>query len=327
MTIHTGAITSREPLTLVPGGASIPWPPDDPRYAPDARQALAEAQRDAASLGHNHLGPPHIFVTALARVPRVTADALAGLGVTHAGAQATFGSVMGRVSAPMAPQDLTLTPLGQNAIERAMHEATRMHHAAVRAEHLALAAIIVDTSVVSRILAALGTSRDDAMAAIIATLRVPPSYRAAEHATATDGPYERFDEDAKRILALAEQEAIDAGDRGINSHYFLRGLARLAEGGDSPAAERIMRALGITSATIRAEADKLRGPGTRVERSQLFLTASAKLVIEHALHNAGTGTVRPEHLLIAIETAHDAMAGYMLKQLGVTPERVRALLS
>jgi ATP-dependent Clp protease ATP-binding subunit ClpA len=233
---------------------------------------------------------------------------------------------MGHGSAPMPPEDLTLTPSGQNVIERAMHESWRMHHSHVRAEHLALAAIIADNGFVSRILSTLNVAKDDTMSAIIATLDVPASYRAAEYATATAGPYERFDDDAKRMLALAEQEAVDAGDLGINAHYFLRGLARLADSGESPAAERIMRALGLTSAAIRAETDKVRGPGGRVQRPQLFLTASAKLVIEHAIHNAGTGTVHPEHLLVAIDTAHDSLAAYILKQVGATPERVRSLL-
>ncbi len=327
MTIHTGAITSRDPLTIVPGGASMPWPPDDPRYGPDARRALADAQLEAANLGHNHLSPPHIFVSALTQLSRVTADALAGVGVTDAAARSAFGSIMGRGSATTAPEyHLTLTPLGQNAIERAMHESWRMHHPQVRAEHLVLACIIVDNGFVARILVALDQTRDRVMSAIIATLDVPDSYRAAENATATNGPYERFDDDAKRMLELAEGEAIEAGDRGINSHYFLLGLARLAESGESPAAERILRTLGVTSAELRAEVEKLRRPGERVERLQLWLTASAKLVIEHAIHNAGTGTVRPEHLLVAIDTAHDSIAGYILKQVGAMPERVRSLV-
>ena len=42
---------------------------------------------------------------------------------------------------------------------------------------------------------------------------------------------------------------------------------------------------------------------------------------------AGDGTVRLEHLLVAIDTAHDSIAGYILRNLGCTPQRMHALLT
>jgi len=309
---------------MVPGGPSVAWPPEAEWFAEDARRVLAEAQQEAARLGHNHLGPSHMLVAALA--DEMVASTLRHLGVSHATAKSALETTMGR-SEPFAPEDVTLTPRGQNVIERAIHECWRMHHAKAGAAHIAIAAASQDDGFVPRILASLGTTADAVIATLVARLDPPVSYRAAEDATATDGPYERFDLDAKRMLALAEEEAREVGDRGINSQYFLLGLARLAEGGDSPAADHVLRTLGITSADIRAELAKMPRPGRSVERKDLWLTASAKLVIEHAIDLAGDGTVRPEHVLVAVDTAHDSIAGYVLRNLGGTPERVRALLT
>jgi ATP-dependent Clp protease ATP-binding subunit ClpA len=309
---------------MVPGGPSVAWPPESEWYGDDARRVLAEAQREAARLGHNHVGASHMLVAALTDENVVMT--LRDLGLSHATAQAALETIMGR-SDPFAPDEVTLTPRGQNVIERAVHECWRMHHASAGAAHVAIAAASQNDGFVHRILASLGTTADAVIARLVARLDPPASYRAAEGATATDGPYERFEVDAKRMLALAEQEAREAGDPGINTQYFLLGLARLAEGGSSPAADRILTTLGITSAGIRAELAKMPRPGKSVEPKDLWLTASAKLVIEHAIDVAGDGTVRLEHLLVAIDTAHDSIAAYILKNLGGKAERVRGLLT
>jgi len=324
MTIRTPAIVGRDPLAMVPGGPSIAWPPESEWFAEDARRVLVDAQHEAARLGHNHVGPSHMLVAPL--TDELVANTLRHLGVSHATARTALETIMGR-SVPLAPEDVTLTPRGQNVIERAVHECWRMHHANTGAAHIAIAAASQDDGFVARILVSLGTTADAVIAMLVARLDTSASYRAAEHATATDGPYERFDLDGKRMLALAEQEAREAGDRGINTQYFLLGLARLAEGGDSPAADRILKTLGITSADIRAELAKMPRPGRSVDPKDLWLTASAKLVIEHAIHMAGDGTVRLEHLLVAIDTAHDSIAGYILRNLGCTPQRMHALLT
>jgi ATP-dependent Clp protease ATP-binding subunit ClpA len=326
MRIRTSAMASRDPLTLVPGGPHIPWPPDD-GFAPDARGALAAAQAEASRLGHNHVGPAHIFAgVAVTQASGVAADALRALGITPPSAQAALELRMRGASDPFPIEDVTLTPLGQNVIERARHEAMRMHHTEARAEHLLIASVHWKDGHVEQILATLGTTPAAVRETVVARLDLPLSYGIAENATASEGPYERFDNDARRVLALAEREAKAEGHRGMNSHQFLLGLAALAESGDSPAAERILGTLGTTSAALRAAFATFPALSHRTDRETLTLSASAKLVIEHAIHFAGGGPVRIEHLLVAMVTAHDGMSGYVFRQLGVSPERVRALL-
>jgi ATP-dependent Clp protease ATP-binding subunit ClpA len=320
--IRTHTTISRDPLTMIPGGPHMPWPPEE-GYAADARDALAAAQAEASRLGHNHVSPPHIFVgVAVTQTSGVAADVLRDLGISAASARAAIEARMKSSGDPFPIEDVTLTPLGQNVIQRARHEAMRMHHPEARAEHVLIASVHWKDSFVEPVLESLGTTPEALTAAVIAKLDLPPSYGVAENANATDGPYESFDGDAKTMLTFAVREA--AGQYGMNSHQFLLGLAALAESGESPAATRILGALGTSANAIRAEFAKFPSAGRAVERKTLSLSAAAKLVIEHAIHLADGGTVRLEHLLVAMDTG-DTMASYLFRQLGVSSERLRAL--
>ena len=321
--IRTHTTISRDPLTMVPGGPHMPWPPEQ-GYAPDARDALAAAQEEASRLGHNHVSPPHIFVgVAVTQTSGVAGQVLRDLGITAASARAAIEGRMKGSGDPFPIEDVTLTPLGQNVIERARHEAMRMHHPEARAEHVLIASAHWKDGFVDPILASLGTTPEALKAAVIAKLDLPSSYGVAENATASEGPYETFDRDAKEMLTFAAREA--AGQYGMSSHQFLLGLAAQAESGESPAAERVLAKLDTSAEAIRAEFAKFPSAGRPVERKTLSLSAAAKLVIEHAIHLADGGAVRLEHLLVAMDTG-DTMASYLFKQLGVTPERLRALL-
>src|SRR3954469_6207723 len=274
--IRTSAMVSRDPLTLVPGGPHIPWPPER-GYALEARDALAAAQAEASRLGHNHVGPAHVFVGLVVTQPSgVVGEVLRELRIGEASARAALEARMKRSIDPFPIEDVTLTPLGQNVIERARHEAVRMHHPEVRAEHLLIGAVHWKDGFVDPILAALGTTLEAVTDAVTSRLGLPPSYGVAENANASDGPYERFDADAKRMLALADHEARTEGHFGMNSHQLLLGLAALAESGESRAAERVLGVLGTTSAAIRAEFAKFPAPSRRIERETLTLSASAK---------------------------------------------------
>ena len=50
--------------------------------------------------------------------------------------------------------------------------------------------------------------------------------------------------------------------------------------------------------------------------------------IELAIDEAGAGnTILPDHILPAIGRAQGSIGGYILSQLGTTPERVRAIIT
>src|SRR5437773_10842745 len=63
----------------------------------------------------------------------------------------------------------------------------------------------------SPLLGRLGLDEAVFAAELLAVTDVPFTYRIAENATPTDGPYENFDDASKRVLGLARAEAMRDG--------------------------------------------------------------------------------------------------------------------
>ena len=323
-------LQSRDPLVMVPGGEPMPWPPEDPRFTEPARRALGFAQDEAARLNHNHIGAPHVFVGAVREPGAVARPLLDRLSVTLDGARAALEAVMGASPDPIAPKDITLSPRGQRVMEFAMHHARRLHHDRAGTEHLLLATAYEHDGFMSRLLGRLGLDEAGFAAQLLAEMDVPFTYRIAENATPTDGPYENFDDASKRVLALAREEAMRDG-RGygwMSAQDLVLGLARLAERGDSEIITAAFAELHLTSDKIREVFPKAPAPRTQSEPTiEMKFPASVKLIIEHAIYEAGRDRpVRPEHLLLAVGTSQDPIANYGLKQLGATPERIREVV-
>lgn len=200
-------IQSRDPFVMVPGGDSIPWPPQDDQYTDQAKRALAFAQDEAARLNHNHIGAVHILVGALRVEEGMPARIFADLGVTVDQVREALASLMGRSESPIEASDITLTPHGKNMMERAIHESRRLVHPAAGPEHLLLAVVREPEHFSTPLLSSLELDPAEVRRRIFAQMRVPPSYGTAENATPTQGPYERFDDATKRMLTFALEEA------------------------------------------------------------------------------------------------------------------------
>ena len=305
----------------------MPWPPEDPRFSEAARRALGFAQDEAARLNHNHIGAPHVFVSAV-REPGATArPVLSRLSVTLDGARAALEAVIGASPDPIAPTDITLSPRGQRVMEFAMHHARRLHHDPAGTEHLLLATAYEHDGFMSRLLERLGLDEAGFAAQLLAEMDVP-SYRIAENATPTDGPYENFDHASKRVLALAREEAIRDGYGWVSAQDLVLGLARLAESGASEIITAAFAELHLTGDKLREVFPQAPAPRTQSQpTTEMKFPASLKLIIEHAIYEAGRDRpVRPEHLLLAVGTSQDPIANYGLKQLGATPERRREVV-
>ena len=322
---------------MVPGGASIPWPPQDDHYTGEAKRALAFAQDEAARLNHNHIGAVHILVGAVRVEEGLPARIFADLGVTIDQLRDALTATMGRSESPIEASDITLTPHGKNMMERAVHESRRLVHPAAGPEHLLLAVVREPEHFSTPLLASLELDPAEVRRRILAQMRVPPSYGTAENATPTQGPYERFDDATKRMLTFAVEEAVALAQNWVGCEHLLLGLARSVEIAPSEDATcRLFTGLGLTPDALRAALDKLRANLTRnqlarkaaVAPSDVKFTAMTKLVIELAMDEAGPEhTVLPEHILLAIGRSQGSTAGYLLSQLGATPELVRATVN
>ena len=305
----------------------MPWPPEDPRFTDPARRALGFAQAEAARLNHNHIGAPHVFVGAIRERGAIARPILDRLGLTLDGARAALEAIMGASPDPIAPTDITLSPRGQRVMEFAMHHARRLHHDPTGTEHLLLATAYEHDGFMSRLLGRLGLDEAGFAAQLLAEMDVPFTYRIAESATPTDGPYENFDHASRRVLALAREESMRDGYGWVSAQDLVLGLARVAEKGDSEIIAAAFAQLGLTSAKLREVFPKAPARTQSEPATEVKFPASVKLIIEHAIYEAGRDRpVRPEHFLLAVGTSQDPIANYGLKQLGATSERIREVV-
>jgi ATP-dependent Clp protease ATP-binding subunit ClpC len=133
-------------------------------------------------------------------------------------------------------------------------------------------------------------------------------------------PFERFSEDAKKVLIHAQKEAEQSGHNYIGTEHLLIGLLQV----DSEA-RRVLHRLGVDEEGTRATLRNVLGRGLRGIR-QIVPTSRVKKVIElsfAAAQREDASTVTPRHLLIALMEEGEGIAAHVLGDLGVTLEAVR----
>lgn len=135
--------------------------------------------------------------------------------------------------------------------------------------------------------------------------------------------FERFTSQARRVVALAQEEAGMLGHHYIGTEHILLALVRE----DSGLAARALGALGITQEAARRQAGEITGPGEPgPQRGHIPFTPEAKKTLELALREAialGHISVGPEHILLGLVRVGDGPATLMLSGLGADPNRVR----
>jgi ATP-dependent Clp protease ATP-binding subunit ClpC len=134
--------------------------------------------------------------------------------------------------------------------------------------------------------------------------------------------FEKFSERARRVLALAQEEAQRFNHNYIGTEHILLGLVRETEGG----AAKVLANLNVELAKVRSAVEFIIGRGERPTPGEIGLTPRAKKVIELAvdearrLDNHYIGTV---HLLIGLMREGEGVAAGVLESLGITLEKVR----
>src|SRR3981189_1462367 len=97
------------------------------------------------------------------------------------------------------------------------------------------------------------------------------------------GPFDRFNDRAKRVLALAQDEAVRFNHNYIGTEHLLLGLVREGEG----AAARVLDSVGIELSKVRMSVESMIGRGDPAVRpSEITLSPRTKKVIEIAIDEA-----------------------------------------
>src|SRR5437763_16114859 len=137
------------------------------------------------------------------------------------------------------------------------------------------------------------------------------------------GPFDRFNDRAKRVLALAQDEAIRFNHNYIGVEHLLLGLVREGEG----VAARVLDSLGIDLSKMRSSVEVMIGRGKETTSPrEITLSPRTKRVIELAIDEArklGHSHVGTEHLLLGIVREGQGVASGVLESLGVGLEKVR----
>lgn len=135
------------------------------------------------------------------------------------------------------------------------------------------------------------------------------------------GPFDRFNDRAKRVLALAQDEAIRFNHDYIGVEHLLLGLIREGEG----VAARTLDKLGVDLSKTRTAVRTATPPGDSTP-GDITLTPRMKKVVELAIDEAkrlGHSHIGTEHLLLALAREGESVASSILTSFGVAMEKVR----
>ena len=132
---------------------------------------------------------------------------------------------------------------------------------------------------------------------------------------------ERFTKQARRVLKLAQEEALKFNHSYIGTEHLLLGLLNDKDS----AAVKVLRDMGVNPAHVRRTLERLIKPGRRAP-SHLTLTPRTKRVLALAVDEArrlGHNYVGTEHLLLALVKEDEGLAVDVLRNMGLDLDAIR----
>ena len=135
---------------------------------------------------------------------------------------------------------------------------------------------------------------------------------------------ERFTDQARRVVVLAEEEARMLNHNWIGTEHILLGLIREDQG----LAVRALTTMGISLDEMRQAVGDIIGRGTQPLPESLHIpfTPRAKKVLELSLSEArqlGHDYIGTEHILLALIREGDGVAAHVLAEAGAGLDRTR----
>jgi len=135
----------------------------------------------------------------------------------------------------------------------------------------------------------------------------------------------KFDENARRVLLFAHEEAVRMQSAQIGSEHILLGLLR-----DDGLAGKILAGFKLNLAEARRVVAEI-NPEKRISGGgRVDLQRSTQQILEHAIkitQKKQLDEIGSQHLLLALAELEDSLAHAALKRMGVQPESIRQSLS
>jgi ATP-dependent Clp protease ATP-binding subunit ClpC len=133
--------------------------------------------------------------------------------------------------------------------------------------------------------------------------------------------YERFSDEGRKVMQLADQEAQRFNNEYIGTEHIL--LALIEEG----SCAAVFKSFGVELWKVRAHVESLilRGPEV-VTMGRLPQTPRAKSVIQYSMEearNQNHNYVGTEHILLGLLHEQEGVGGVVLTNFGLTMENAR----
>ncbi len=316
------------------------------RFTDRARKVMALANQEAQRCNHEYIGTEHILLGLVKEGSGAGATALKNLGVDLGKLRHEIEKLVQRGPDTISMGKLPNTPRARHVVEYAIEEARALHHSNIDAEHLLLGLLRETDGTAAQVLVNLGLKLEDVRREVLGLLQAGPDRESSRHlpevragrslfgrfwsragkwiGTGGEDPmYERFTDRARKVMALANQEAQCFHHEYVGTEHLLLGLA--LEGSGVGAA--VMKNLGVDLAKLRAEVEKLvkHGPDT-VTLDKLPETPRAKRAIEYAVEEARAlnhNYVGTEHILLGLLRESEGVAAQVLMNLGLQLTDVR----
>jgi ATP-dependent Clp protease ATP-binding subunit ClpA len=135
--------------------------------------------------------------------------------------------------------------------------------------------------------------------------------------------FERFTDQARRVVVLAQEEARLLGHAYIGTEHILLGLLSEGEG----LAAQALGALEITLDAAREQVAEIIGEGTGQPSGHIPFTPRTKKVLELSLREArrlGDSFIGTEHILLGLAREGEGVGAQVMERLGASTDRVLA---
>ena len=199
----------------------------------------------------------------------------------------------------------------RHVVVSAQEEARELDHNYIGTEHLLLGLLTSD-SLASASLNALGYTRDDVQAKLVATVG---------RGKASPGGHIPFTPRAKKVLELSLREALQLKHNYIGTEHILLGLIREGEG----MAARILADKHPLDRIRDEVLTRIESPAAR-EVHGAGRTPAAHQVLALAAELAGEGPVGSHHILEAMLQQPDSAAAKVLGDAGIDLDQLGAKL-
>ena len=133
---------------------------------------------------------------------------------------------------------------------------------------------------------------------------------------------ERFTDQARRAIVLAEEEARMLGHNWLGTEHILLGLIREGDG----VAAKALESLGIGLQGVRQQVEEIIGQVPQVPSEVIRFTPRSKKVLELSLRESlqlGNDYIGTEHILLGLIRERDGVAAQVLVKLGAELSGVR----